>query len=350
MIKKQISKQRLAVKKLPDLDTRIDTLNDIINGQIKTQMLLTAIELKIFDCLSTPQSGETVASQLNTHPVYTRYLLDGLTALNLLDKQHGCYCNRPNTQATLNSESPAYYGQMLSMSARMSAAVLPDLGLTVRFGLQEKPGDMSEESIWEAHAQSMANYERGGTARKMATRVAQIKGFESFEKMLDLGGGPGLHCIATVAEHPFMRGVILDQPSVIKVAEKFIAEYGMTDRITTIAADYINDPIGENYDLIWASATLNFVRSDIKSILEKIHRALKPGGVFVSLAEGATHERTRPAPFVVGCMPLMFSGQDLMFNKGEISQVMRKVGFSSVESQTVQTSMMPMDLDIARKS
>lgn len=42
--------------------------------------------------------------------------------------------------------------------------------------------------------------------------------------MLDLGGGPGLHGIAIVAEHPSMRGVIFDRPSVAKGAEEFIAD------------------------------------------------------------------------------------------------------------------------------
>ncbi|WP_020588046.1 methyltransferase [Desulfobacter curvatus] len=338
------------MKKLPDLNTRIDHLYDIINGYTRTQLLITAIELKIFDCLSTPQSAETVATRLKTHPVYTQYLLDGLAALSLLDKKNGCYGNQPDTQAVLHSQSPAYQGEGFSMMNKMSQAVLGDMGHIVRFGPRENSVDISDETVWEAYARSMANYERGGTAQQMATRVSQIKGFSSFKKMLDLGGGPGLHCIAIVAEHASMHGVIFDRPAVVKVAEEFIAEYEMADRITTMAGDYIKDPIGENYDLIWASATLNFVRFDLKSMLEKIHHALKPGGVFVSLADGLTHERTRPKAYVLGCMSWMFSGPDLMFNRGEIAEAMRRVGFSSVESETVRTAMMPMELDIARKA
>jgi len=290
-----------------------------------------------------------VAAQLSTHPVYTRFLLDGLTALALLDKKDGCYRNRPDTQAALHTQSPAYQGRMFSMMDKMSSGVLADMDHTVRFGPRDTPSDLGDETIWEAYARSMANYERGGTAQKMAARVAQIDGFESFEKMLDLGGGPGLYCIAIVAEHPSMQGVIFDQPAVTKVAEEFIAEYEMADRVTTMAGDYVNDPIGEGYDLIWASATLNFIRFDLETMIKKIYRALKPGGVFVSLADGTTHERTRPAEYVLGCMAWMFSGQDLMFNSGEIAEAMQNVGFASVESTVVETSMMPMELDIAIK-
>lgn len=345
-----IRREKRNMKKLPDLDTRIDHLSDIINGYTETKLLVTAIELKVFDCLSTPKSAETVASRLKTHPVYTGYLLDGLAALNLLNKKNGFYSNQPDTQAVLHSGSPAYQGKAFSMMHKMSQAVLGDMGHIVRFGPRENPVDVSEETVWEAYARSMANYERGGTAQQMAARVAQIQGFATFKKMLDLGGGPGLHCIAMVAEHPGMHGVIFDQPAVVKVAEEFIAEYEMSDRITTMSGDYIKDPIGGNYDLIWASATLNFARFDLEPMLEKIHHALKPGGVFVSLADGVTHERTRPKAHVLGSMSWMFSGQDLMFNSGEIAETMRRVGFSSVESEIVKTAMMPMELDIARKA
>lgn len=337
------------MKKLPDLNLRLDALFDIINGRTKTQLLVTAIELNIFDHLATMQSAESVAAQLNTHPMGTRFLLDGLTALDLVEKQEGCYRNRPETQTAFQSQSPAYVGRMFSMMDEMCAGIMADIGGRVRSGLPEVPADFGAEAIWAAHARSMANYQRGGPAQKMAARVSQIDGFESFEKMLDLGGGPGLYCIAMVAEHPRMHGVIFDRPAVVKVAEEFVAEYEMTNRVTTMGGDYVNDPIGEGYDLIWASATLNFVRPGLTAMIEKIHGALKPGGYFVSLSDGATHERTRPAPYILGCMAWLFAGQDLIFNSGEVAEAMKRVGFASVESTIVETPMMPMELDIARK-
>ncbi|BBO92480.1 methyltransferase [Desulfosarcina ovata] len=337
------------MKQLPDLDLELHNLFDIVNGRTKTQLLLTAIELNIFDFLSTSQSAESVAAELGTHPMCTRFLLDGLAALDLVDKKDNRYQNLPDTQMALHSQSPAYVGRMFSMMDGMSAGIMADIGHAVRHGPPDTPADFGNEAVWAAHARSMANYQRGGPAQKMAATVSQIDGFASFEKMLDLGGGPGLYCIAMVAEHPRMRGVIFDQPAVTKVAEEFIAEYEMADRVTTMAGDYVNDPIGEGYDLIWASATLNFVRPGLTAMLEKIHRALKPGGVFVSHADGLTHERTQPAAYVLGSMAWMLSGQDLMFDSGEVAEAMKRAGFASVESTIVETPMMPMELDIARK-
>lgn len=201
-----------------------------------------------------------MAGELNSHPTDTRFLLDGLTALNLLDKEDGCYRNRPDTQVALDRQSPAYVGEMFTMMDQMSSPVVADISRWVRSGPTDEPIDFGNEAIWAAHARSMANYQRGGAAQQMAALVAQIDGFESFEKMLDLGGGPGLYCIAMVAEHPSMQAVIFNRPAVVKVTEEFTAEYEMTHRVTNMGGDYVNDSIGKGYDLIWASATLNFVR------------------------------------------------------------------------------------------
>ena len=90
------------------------------------------------------------------------------------------------------------------------------------------------------------------------------------------------------------------------MAETFVAEYGMQDRMSVIGGDYTSDPLGEDYDLILASATLNFAADDLGPMMRKIHQALKPGRVFVSLVEGITHEGTRPPDLV----PAMTSSRD----------------------------------------
>ncbi len=50
----------------------------------------------------------------------------------------------------------------------------------------------------------------------------------------------------------------------------------MEDRMKVMSGDYTCDPFGEGYDLILASATLNFVK-DPDSFLTKIFDALNPG-------------------------------------------------------------------------
>ncbi len=83
--------------------------------------------------------------------------------------------------------------------------------------------------------------------------------------MLDLGCGPGLLGIALILDHPTMNGVLFDQPPVAEVARRCAAEYGVSDRVTVMSGDYLNDSIGEGYDLILASMTLNFALGSLDS-------------------------------------------------------------------------------------
>jgi predicted TPR repeat methyltransferase len=194
-----------------------------------------------------------------------------------------------------------------------------------------------------------ANYQRAGMGQQIAKLVSNLPEFLSFKKMLDLGSGAGLIGIAITAAHPNMVGILYDRPEVLKVAKGYIKEYGMEERIKIMAGDYHSDSIGEDYDLIWASATLNFARHDLDTPIKKIFDALNPGGIFISLSDGLTCERTKPENYVLSALPSALMGQDMGIDQGVIADAMLCAGFKSVRSSTIDTPMMPMDLDIARK-
>ncbi len=199
-------------------------------------------------------------------------------------------------------------------------------------------------------AVSMADHERASLVQQAVEIVSQLPEFLSFRRMLDLGGGPGLVGIAIVSAHPSMEGVIFDRPAIIKVAETFIKEYEMEDRMEVMGGDYNYDSIGEGYDMVWASNALNFARHDMDSLMKKVYDALSPGGVFVVLHEGLTHERTMPDAHVLCMMSMALMGQDMCFDQGFIADSMLRVGFKSVRSRTLDTDWGPMDLDIGRKA
>ena len=208
---------------------------------------------------------------------------------------------------------------------------------------------MGSEEMWAQVTVINANYQRAG-AQQAAQAVSELPEFSSFKRMLDLGGGPGLLGIAIASAHPSMKSIIFDRPAIVKVAETFIKEYEMEDRMEVMAGDYLSDPIGSGYDLIWASATLNFARYNLDPLIKKIYDALNPGGVFISFQEGLTDERTKPEIMALNSIPTALMGQDMCFNQGEIADSMLRVGFKSVRSRTLDTDWGPMDLDIGRKA
>ena len=338
------------MKKLPEVDVSFENLYGLLIGPIKSKLLLTGIELKVFNQLSEPRSAEAVAEAIGSHPENTRLFLDGLAACDLVTKKDGTYRNTTTAQEFLVEGSQTFMGPMLTITAQTFFAI-DDLPKLVSEGPPppSPEADMSSGQIWTQYAAAMANAERAGIARQAPEIVSDMPEFPTLKKMLDLGGGPGLIGIAIVTAHPNMSGTIFDKPAMVRIAETAIKEYGLEDRMGVMGGDFIHDPIGEGYDLIWASSALSLARDDIDSLIAKIYDALSPGGVFVVLHEGLTHERTKPDAMVLSMMPLALTGQDMRFDQGFIADSMLRVGFESVRSRTLDTDWGPMDLDVGRK-
>ena len=344
------------MKELPEVNESFEDLYGMLIAPIRSKLLLTGIELGVFNHLSEPvsehKSAEAVADVLGTHPENTRLFLDGLAACNLVTKKDGMYQNTAIAQEFLVEGSQTYLGELFTIQTQMSMyAGIDDLPKLVREGPPPPTPemDMASGEMWAQFAASMANSERAGAAQQAARIVSELPEFPTFKRMLDLGGGPGLFGIAIVAAHPSMSGIIFDQPAVTKVAQAFVSEYGLDDRMGVLSGDYMTDPIGEGYDLVWASNTLNFARNDMDSMITKIYDSLSPGGVFISCAEGLTHGRTKPDATVLSMISLSLMGQDMCFDQGEIADSMHRVGFGSVRSRTLDMNWGPTDLDIGRK-
>jgi len=95
--------------KLPEVNQSSEDLIKMLLAPIRSKLLLTGIELKVFNQLSEPRSADAVAQAIGTHPRNTGVFLDSLTAIDLLQKKNGLYRNSPITQAFLVEDSPTYY-------------------------------------------------------------------------------------------------------------------------------------------------------------------------------------------------------------------------------------------------
>jgi hypothetical protein len=340
------------MKPLPEIKNSYKDLFNVLYAPIRSKLLMTGIELKVFDHLAEPASAEAVAQRIGTHPGNTGVLLDGLASMDLLEKKKNLYRNTPVAQEFLLENTASYLGGTFLFTSNMFVqSGLENMQELVKNGPPAMPAkDVSSEEMWAHCARTGANYQRGGMAQRVAEIVRNLPEFPTFGKMLDLGCGAGLYGIAIVADHPDMKGVLFDRPEVVGVARDFVDEYEMQDRMAVMAGDYLQDPIGEGYDLVWASNTLNFAKHDIDSVMGKIHEALNPGGVFVSLSDGLTDEGTKPPEMLLGMILIAMSGWNMSFDQGFLADSMQRVGFETVRSRTLDILWGHMELDVARKS
>ena len=337
------------MKKLPEVNLNYENLYMMLIAPIRSQLLLTGIELKVFNVLSEPKYSEDVAKALGTHPRNTRIFLDSLAAIDLLQKKKGLYRNSPVAQAFLAEKSPTYLGRLLPVM-KADEQFLQNLPKIVKEGPSpppEKPSFSIEELV--KGVAIMADVEKVGYAQEAVNILLELPEFPSFQKMLDLGGGPGLTGMAIVDAHPRMKGVIFDLPPVVKETKRYIEEYEMEDRMDVLGGDFNGDSIGEGYDLVWASGVLQFA-VEIDTVVRKVYEALNSSGVFVSLFPfGQTHERTKPESIVLSLLSMALMGQEVGTNQGHVAESMLRAGFRSVRSRKINTFMGSMELDIGRK-
>lgn len=330
------------------LDISFEDLYDMILAPIKSRLLLTALELNVFDQLAEFKSAQELAQSLGSHPRNTALFLDGLAACDLVEKRCGKYRNSPISQTFLVEGSSHFVGRLLMDQWRWNQPVLEDLTTFVLEGPQGQ--EVSPLPAGEMSGEALANYERSGMAQKVSHIVEELPEFPSMRKMLDLGGGPGIIGMAVVATHPNMKGVVFELPQMAKVARKFVKEYGLEDRMAVMEGDYNRDSIGHEYDLVLACASLYSSKKEVDPIVGKVYQALNPGGVFVSIHEGLTQENTKPEKMRLGWLTTELLGRDLSFSEGELADSMIRVGFRSVWSRTIETPVGEMNLDVGRKA
>jgi len=337
------------MKKLPEVNLTYENLYMMLIAPIRSKLLLTGIELKVFNVLSKPKSSEDAAKALGTNPRNTRFFLDSLAAIDILQKKDGLYKNAPIAQTFLTEKSPTYLGRLLPLM-KADEQFLQNLPKLVKQGPpppQEKPSFSIEELV--RGVEIMADVEKAGYAQKAVNILLKLQEFPSFQKMLDLGGGPGLIGMALVDANPRMKGVIFDLPPVVEETKRYIKKYKMEDRMDVLGGDFNRDSIGEGYDFVWASGVLQFA-VEIDTVVRKVYEALNPSGVFVSLFPfGQTHERTKPESIVLSLLSLALMGQEAGVDEGYVANSMLRVGFRSVRSRKIDTFMGPMELDIGRK-
>lgn len=319
---------------------------------VKAEILLAAIQVGLFRHLEEPLSSDALAAARGWEPRATAVLLNGLAAADILRKQDGRFHNGPEASRFLVPGKPTYLGDHLVRTHQMVTAGLADLPAR----LQKDPAPQAGQAApagktdWAAMAEGMANSARAGRAQMALELVQGLPEFPALSKMLDLGGGPGLLCMAMVQAHPTLRGMVFDNPAMEPKARQYIEEYGLAERIAFLGGDYMNDSIGSGYDLIWACASLNFCGERLDELMAKVYQALEPGGVLAVLQEGLTHEGTQPPEMVLSMLAWRLgSGEGVNFTQGQIATAMLAAGFRSVRSRTVDTLHGPMDFDVARK-
>ncbi len=307
---------------------------ETLNAHVRTSALRGAIELDLFTAIAEGNtSAEAIAKRIHASEKGTRVLCDFLTVGGLLTKQNHHYGLTVDSAAFLNRHSPAYMGTVARfLGAPMLTANFNDLAAVVRKGgtLTEEGTVEPENPIWVEFAHSMA-----ALARISAELIAKIVAAEipGECKVLDIAAGHGLFGIAVAAHNPKSQIVALDWAPVLAVAEENAKKAGLAGRHSKIPGSAFDVDFGSGYNVVLITNFLHhFDIPTNESLLKKVHAALAPSGMVVTLEFIPNEDRVSPPMDATFSMMMLGStphGDAYTF--AEYDRMFRKSGFARNE-------------------
>uniref|UniRef100_A9AAD5 O-methyltransferase n=1 Tax=Methanococcus maripaludis (strain C6 / ATCC BAA-1332) TaxID=444158 RepID=A9AAD5_METM6 len=246
-------------------------------GAQKFYLLKTALELKIFDYLSDSKTSEELSSSLDLDPVLTELMLKSLYELGIISiaSKNGetHYINTDGTDNYLKTDSK--YSKSPSISASFNG-----IGRWVNLSeiMNGSKSEIMETVFFPEIIKRMANDTKAWELQKTVEYVAKFSEFKSAKTLLDVAGGHGLYGISLGMLNENLDVFVFDLPEVTVETKKFIEKYDAKN-VDTIAGNFFTDEFGENYDVIFSSYNPG---GKNPKIAEKVYRALKLGGIFVT--------------------------------------------------------------------
>lgn len=241
--------------------------------------LHAGVKLDLFTPLANgPLTARQLAERLQVDARGLAMLLGSLAALDLLEKKGDTYAATPFAIEFLSRTAPRYLGHIIQHHHHLMAS-WAHLDQAVRKG-----GPIRERSSHDVGDDERESFLMGmfNLAMQLAPRIVPNIDLAGRRRLLDLGGGPGTYAIHFCQHNPELAAVIFDLPTSRNFAEQTIARFGLDDRVTFAAGDFIADGVRGRFDVAWLSHILHGEGLEgCAVILEKAVAALEPGGLIL---------------------------------------------------------------------
>lgn len=306
-------------------------LQNISFGHKQSAALKAAIELDLFTKISEGASTfSKVAEALGITELNAERLVVACAGIGLLEKEGQGYKNAPDVERFLVKGKPNYSGPWLLFAfsdsdqwKNLKDCLTSDKPPRV-LGINE---NMTDERAREYHE---ATYSVGLGAGFLFSKDVDMS---KRNMILDLGGGSGAYCIASIQRYPHLKAIVMDFEPVTKMTKKFVAEWGLEDKISTLAGDFTSDPFPQGPDVIIQASNLPEYNPEIlQKVFRKGYEALVPGGEYNVVGETINDEKDGTmGPALWGLHNALMGNQGRAYSEKEVRSFLENVGFVNVE-------------------
>jgi len=333
-----IEKSQPSTMELPTCSDRV--LWDVWMSTCHLSAITVADELGLFSLLEKkPMTAEEIVKTCSLKMGTTEAFLGILTSLGFLVQHQGRFYITEVSRNFLLPKSPYYWGGVLRIAQEMlnmhSAIkeILRDSPLNDKSKERKIPGmvkNLMENKGDEEQARLLTQvlHSRSFPA---ALGVARWGDFKGVHKLLDVGGGSGCFCIALAMQYPEIYFTIIDLPVICNLAEQYIADYRLQNRIDTRALDMFKDPWPSGYDaILFSNIFHDWDREQCLSLGQRSFDVLPPGG-HIYLHELLLSD-TKDSPLTLTSYSMVVSlfSEGRLFTAGELDELLRECGFEDI--------------------
>jgi hypothetical protein len=317
----------------PRTDSRL--LDDIVFGLHGYWAVLVAHDLKLFPLLGAhPCTLQEVCERLQLARRPAETLLMVCVALGLLQVEDGRYGLTPLAEDYLLASSPTYFGGMLDLYIT-NASVL-SFESVKRAILTDAPQPYGEGEMFQSHT-AQADLARAFTwaMHSNSTGPALVwpdtLDLSGHQRMLDVGGGSGAHCIGATRRWPHLHGIVFDMAPVCEVAQACITREGLQSHISTQTGDMWQDPFPAADLHFYGQIYHDWPREKCQFLTRKSFESLAPGGRVILHEKLLNDAKTGPFAIAAFSIAMLLWTEGEQYSGQKLSTMLAEVGFMNIE-------------------
>ncbi len=186
-----------------------------------------------------------------------------------------------------------------------------------------------------------------GRAKNVAPVLAEKIQLDDAKTLLDVGGGTGIYSIAFLRANSELQAIVFDRPEVLKTAERFAAEYGVSDRTQLMAGDMFADALPKADVILLSNILHDWDVAECQSLVDRCAAALNPGGRLIIHDVLLNDELDGPLPIALYSAALFTFTEGRAYSALEYS---RWLGNAGLHTQPAVSTLIHCHAIIGQKS
>lgn len=320
-----------------------EEISDIAFAFMGSKALFSALHVDLFSVLSEKTlSPEEVAEKSALDLDRATTLLTALTSLGLVRRDGEGFTNSPAAEAFLVKGRKYDFGDYLRFQIdRQMYPFMTQLNDALTDSLEKD--QVASYEAWFSDPEEAKLYSRSQHAGSLGPGrgLAKMVDLSAAKTLLDVGGGTGAFSISLCKAYPELSSVVLDFPNVAKVGEEFIAEEGLSGRISYQPGNALTDEWPSSADAVLMSYLFSGVPgTSIAGLVRKAFEVLTPGGTF--MVHDFMVDENREGPKLAALWQLQhtaFNPEARSITSGYVADLMEAAGFSGIETRPMIPGM-----------